>query len=121
MLHVLHANELFQIIVKKHKRFCEDENVFLVMLRTLHKLIRQVDASIIETELLSLIPSLYKSMSHPSLVIRKSGVFVTVEIYYVMGESFLSCLEQLNPAQMKLVMIYIKRNKKNREISSLLV
>lgn len=46
---------------------------------------------------------LITTFNHPHANVRKSVVFCLVELYYVIGDSFESCLEELNPSQQKLV------------------
>lgn len=46
---------------------------------------------------------LISTFSHPHANVRKSVVFCLVELYFTIGDSFESCLEELNPSQQKLV------------------
>lgn len=51
----------------------------------------------------SITEPLITTFNHPHANVRKSVVFCLVELYFVIGDSFEACLEELNPSQQKLV------------------
>lgn len=77
------------------------------VLQALIKTIKHVISSSSEYELSPILKKvadpLITTFNHPHANVRKSVVFCLVELYFVIGDSFESCLEELNPSQQKLV------------------
>lgn len=117
LVQVLEPVKYFEKLVPAVNRTGEDE-VVLSGLRTLTKLVPSVPESNLKSNLPMLMPGVIKAICHSSLVLRKAAVFVIVEMYFVLGESLLHHLGQLNAAQMKLVTIYIERNEKTNQIKT---
>jgi len=117
LVQVLEPVKYFEKLVSAVNRTGADD-IVLSGLRTLTKLVPSVPESNLKSNLPLLMPCVIKAICHSSLVLRKAAVFVIVEMYFVLGESLLHHLGQLNAAQMKLVTIYIERNEKAKKLQS---
>eukprot|EP00939_MAST-03C_sp_MAST-3C-sp1_P002769 g2769.t1 len=85
-------------------------------LRVVSDLLPRIESSALETEIFKLVPCLCKAINHASADIRKAVVFLVVDIYKRLGDSFLESLQvhsttgaYFMPAQIQLVKLYIQR------------
>nr|XP_023877964.1 CLIP-associated protein-like [Quercus suber]POE78965.1 clip-associated protein [Quercus suber] len=60
-------------------------------------------------QLPSFLPALFEAFGNQSADVRKTVVFCLVDIYIMLGKSFLPYLEGLNSTQLRLVTIYANR------------
>ena len=120
VLKIISAEKFFQKVVSALQEYIDVETVSLALMRVLQEVVPRLEAPSVEAEIQTLMPCIFKAISHQSLVLRKIGVFLVVEMYFVIGETIFNHLEPLNAAQMKLVTMYIKRNEKLRDTNDFL-
>ena len=93
----------------------ENVAVVLLTLRALSKLICRISKDDVRKALPGLKPMIFESLSSRQVDMRKAAVFLIVEMHASLGDDVLSELESMNPAQQKLVSIYIGRRSKEAE------
>ncbi|CAN1269972.1 CLIP-associated protein [Linum perenne] len=87
----------------------EDEKTLVTSISCLTKLVSRLSQEELMTQLSSFLPALFEAFNNQSADVRKSVVFCLVDIYIMLGKSFLPYLEGLNSMQLKLVTIYANR------------
>ena len=92
----------------------DDDTIVLSCMRTIRFVLRRCSSPTLTDALPLLLPSLVSSINSASVDLRKAVVFALVEIYFVMGDKLFPYLGDLTPAQLKLVTIYVERQKKNQ-------
>ena len=74
------------------------------------KLARRVPVREMRDVLPVLKQCVYTAVSHNAVDVRKAAIFAVVEVCIVLGKEFISEFDELNPAQLRLVTIYIERH-----------
>ncbi|KAG2386482.1 hypothetical protein C9374_002226 [Naegleria lovaniensis] len=88
----------------------EKEQQLLGGLRIMTKLIKQISPEILLTHVPSILPGVYEAFKHSNVDIRKSVVYLMVDLHFALGESFDPYLKRLSVEQQKLIQIYIKKS-----------
>ncbi|KAJ6821576.1 CLIP-associated protein [Iris pallida] len=87
----------------------DDEKTLVVCINCLTKLVGRLSQEELMTQLPSFLPALFDAFGNQSPDVRKSVVFCLVDIYIILGKSFLPYLEGLSSTQLRLVTIYANR------------
>ncbi|KAK2455175.1 CLIP-associated protein [Trifolium repens] len=87
----------------------EDEKTLVTCINCLTKIVGRLSQEELLAQLPSFLPALFEAFGNQSADIRKTVVFCLVDIYIILGKSFLPYLEGLNSTQLKLVTIYANR------------
>ncbi|KAK4773433.1 hypothetical protein SAY87_028452 [Trapa incisa] len=87
----------------------EDEKTLVTCINCLTKLVGRLSQEELMTQLPSFLPALFEAFGNQSADVRKTVVFCLVDIYIMLGKSFLPYLEGLNSTQLRLVTIYANR------------
>ncbi|XP_026457615.1 CLIP-associated protein-like isoform X3 [Papaver somniferum] len=87
----------------------EDEKTLVTCINCLTKLVGRLSQQELMTQLPSFLPALFDAFGNQSADVRKTVVFCLVDIYIMLGKSFLPYLEGLNSTQLRLVTIYANR------------
>ncbi|KAF5174856.1 Clip-associated protein [Thalictrum thalictroides] len=87
----------------------EDEKTLVTCINSLTKLVGRLSQEELTTQLPSFLPALFDAFGNQSADVRKTVVFCLVDIYIMLGKSFLPYLEGLNSTQLRLVTIYANR------------
>ncbi|KAI3888789.1 hypothetical protein MKW92_013155 [Papaver armeniacum] len=87
----------------------EDEKTLVTCINCLTKLVGRLSQEELMTQLPSFLPALFDAFGNQSADVRKTVVFCLVDIYIMLGKSFLPYLEGLNSTQLRLVTIYANR------------
>lgn len=87
----------------------EEVPALQAILRLAVKTVRQLDADLLLNQMGSLMTRLKQQINHVNADVRKSVVFVLVELHFVLAHEFTRYLEELSPSQQKLVGIYVER------------
>ncbi|KAL6502938.1 hypothetical protein OROHE_024106 [Orobanche hederae] len=87
----------------------EDEKTLITCINCLTKLVGRLSQEELMIELPSFLPALFDAFGNQSADVRKTVVFCLVDIYIMLGKSFLPYLERLNSTQLRLVTIYANR------------
>ncbi|KAL5711594.1 hypothetical protein ACHQM5_013862 [Ranunculus cassubicifolius] len=87
----------------------EDEKTLVTCVNCLTKLVGRLNEEELMTQLPSFLPALFDAFGNQSADVRKTVVFCLVDIYIMLGQSFLPHLEGLNSTQLRLVTIYANR------------
>lgn len=87
----------------------EDEKTLVTCINCLTKLVGRLTQEELMTQLPSFLPALFDAFGNQSADVRKTVVFCLVDIYIMLGKSFLPYLEGLNSTQLRLVTIYANR------------
>ncbi|XP_062147937.1 CLIP-associated protein isoform X2 [Alnus glutinosa] len=87
----------------------EDEKTLVTCINCLTKLVGRLSQEELMVQLPSFLPALFEAFGNPSADVRKTVVFCLVDIYIMLGKSFLPYLEGLNSTQLRLVTIYANR------------
>merc|ERR1712048_108016 len=62
------------------------------------------------------LPGVVRAFGHSSSEVRKAAVFCLVDVYMILGEEVMPYfVKDLTPSQMKLVTLYISRQKREQE------
>lgn len=87
-----------------------------VAARLLPPVLQKMHPKLVEEHLDVLLPGLVTAFGSDNSEVRKAAVFCLVEIFLILGEDVMPFFtSELSPSQMKLVMIYITRQQKERE------
>ncbi|KAG7983333.1 hypothetical protein I3843_04G100600 [Carya illinoinensis] len=87
----------------------EDEKTLVTCINCLTKLVGRLSQEELMAQLTSFLPALFEAFGNQSADVRKTVVFCLVDIYIMLGKSFLPYLEGLNSTQLRLVTIYANR------------
>ncbi|KAK9282224.1 hypothetical protein L1049_005138 [Liquidambar formosana] len=87
----------------------EDEKTLVICINCLTKLVGRLSQEELMAQLPSFLPALFDAFGNQSADVRKTVVFCLVDIYIMLGKSFLPHLEGLNSTQLRLVTIYANR------------
>lgn len=87
----------------------EDEKTLVTSINCLTKLVGRLSQEELMAQLPSFLPALFDAFGNQSADVRKTVVFCLVDIYIMLGKSFLPHLEGLNSTQLRLVTIYANR------------
>ncbi|CAH9074425.1 unnamed protein product [Cuscuta epithymum] len=87
----------------------EDEKTLVTCINCLTKLVGRLSQDELMSQLPSFLPALFDAFGNQSADVRKTVVFCLVDIYIMLGKSFLPYLEGLNSTQLRLVTIYANR------------
>lgn len=87
----------------------EDEKTLVACINCLTKLVGRLSQEELMAELPSFLPALFDAFGNQSADVRKTVVFCLVDIYTMLGKTFLPYLEGLNSTQLRLVTIYANR------------
>ncbi|KAD3068527.1 hypothetical protein E3N88_36407 [Mikania micrantha] len=87
----------------------EDEKTLVTCINCLTKLVGRLSQEELMAQLQSFLPALFDAFGNQSADVRKTVVFCLVDIYIMLGKSFLPYLEGLNSTQLRLVTIYANR------------
>lgn len=87
----------------------EDEKTLVACINCLTKLVGRLSQEELMAELPSFLPALFDAFGNQSADVRKTVVFCLVDIYIMLGKTFLPYLEGLNSTQLRLVTIYANR------------
>lgn len=87
----------------------EDEKTLVTCINCLTKLVGRLSQEELMVQLPSFLPALFEAFGNQSADVRKTVVFCLVDIYIMLGKSFLPYLEGLNSTQLRLVTIYANR------------
>lgn len=88
----------------------EKEQILLGGLRLLTKLIKLISPDILLGHVPSILPGVYEAFKHSNVDVRKSVVYLMVDLHFSLGELFEPYLKRLSIEQQKLIQIYIKKN-----------
>ncbi|KAG6483908.1 hypothetical protein ZIOFF_060694 [Zingiber officinale] len=97
----------------------DDEKSLVICINCLTKLVGRLPQEDLMKHLPSCLPALFDSFGNQSPDVRKAVVFCLVEIYIILGKSFLPYLEGLSSTQLRLVTIYANRISQARSGASL--
>ncbi|KAK1355906.1 CLIP-associated protein-like [Heracleum sosnowskyi] len=87
----------------------EDEKTLVTCINCLTKLVGRLSQEELMVQLPSFLPSIFEAFGNQSADVRKTVVFCLVDIYIMLGKTFLPYLEGLNSTQLRLVTIYANR------------
>ncbi|KAM7521779.1 hypothetical protein LguiA_011681 [Lonicera macranthoides] len=87
----------------------EDEKTLVTCINCLTKLVGRLSQEELMAQLPSFLPALFDAFGNQSADVRKTVVFCLVDMYIMLGKSFLPYLEGLNSTQLRLVTIYANR------------
>ncbi|CAM8960224.1 unnamed protein product [Rhodiola kirilowii] len=87
----------------------EDEKTLVTCINCLTKLVGRFSHEELLAQLPSFLPGLFDAFGNQSADVRKTVVFCLVDIYIMLGKSFLPYMEGLNSTQLRLVTIYANR------------
>ncbi|WOG95005.1 hypothetical protein DCAR_0314307 [Daucus carota subsp. sativus] len=87
----------------------EDEKTLVTCINCLTKLVGRLSQEELMAQLPSFLPSIFEAFGNQSADVRKTVVFCLVDIYIMLGKTFLPYLEGLNSTQLRLVTIYANR------------
>ncbi|KAL8137117.1 hypothetical protein V2J09_003118 [Rumex salicifolius] len=87
----------------------EDEKTLVTCINCLTKLVGRLSQEELTVQLPSFLPSIFDAFDNQSADVRKTVVFCLVDIYIMLGKTFLPYLEGLNSTQLRLVTIYANR------------
>ncbi|KAG8370859.1 hypothetical protein BUALT_Bualt13G0027200 [Buddleja alternifolia] len=87
----------------------EDERTLVTCINCLTKLVSRLSQEELMSQLPSFLPALFDAFGNQSADVRKTVVFCLVDIYIMLGKTFLPYLEGLNSTQLRLVTIYANR------------
>ncbi|KAL8092909.1 CLIP-associated protein-like [Apium graveolens] len=87
----------------------EDEKTLVTCINSLTKLVGRLSQEELIVQLPSFLPSIFEAFGNQSADVRKTVVFCLVDIYIMLGKTFLPYLEGLNSTQLRLVTIYANR------------
>jgi len=88
---------------------CEDEKMLVTYVNCLSKLVGRFSQEELLAQLPSFLPALLDAFGSQIVDVRKSVVFCLVDIYIMIGKSFLPYLEGLNSQQLRLINLYANR------------
>ena len=94
-----------------------DDAIMLSCMRTIRFVLRRCSSPTLTSNLPLLLPAIIAAFNSSSVDQRKAVVFALVEIYFVLGDSLYPHLTELTAAQLKLVTIYVERQKKSIDSS----
>ncbi|XP_065030000.1 CLIP-associated protein-like isoform X2 [Musa acuminata AAA Group] len=114
------ANQCLNIILSQFDPFqflsvivplliSDDEKTLVICINCLTKLVGRLPHEDLMKHLPSFLPALFNAFKNQSPDVRKTVVFCLVEIYIMLGKSFLPHLEGLSSTQLRLVTIYANR------------
>ncbi|URD78353.1 HEAT repeat family protein [Musa troglodytarum] len=114
------ANQCLNIILSQFDPFrflsvivplliSDDEKTLVICINCLTKLVGRLPHEDLMKHLPSFLPALFDAFRNQSPDVRKTVVFCLVEIYIMLGKSFLPYLEGLSSTQLRLVTIYANR------------
>jgi CLIP-associating protein 1/2 len=87
----------------------EEVPALQAILRLTVKTVRELDVDLLLSQMDHLMTRLKQQINHVNADVRKSVVFVLVELHFVLAHEFSRYLEDLSPSQQKLVAIYVER------------
>ncbi|KAM7265218.1 hypothetical protein ACFE04_002901 [Oxalis oulophora] len=87
----------------------EDEKTLVTCINCLTKLVGRLTHDQLLAQLSTFLPALFEAFGNQSADVRKTVVFCLVDIYIMLGKTFLPYLEGLNSTQLRLVTIYANR------------
>uniref|UniRef100_A0A7N0SYI6 TOG domain-containing protein n=1 Tax=Kalanchoe fedtschenkoi TaxID=63787 RepID=A0A7N0SYI6_KALFE len=87
----------------------EDEKTLVTCINCLTKLVGRFSHEELLAQLPSFLPGVFDAFGNRSADVRKTVVFCLVDIYIMLGKSFLPYMEGLNSTQLRLVTIYANR------------
>ncbi|XP_020248810.1 CLIP-associated protein-like isoform X3 [Asparagus officinalis] len=87
----------------------DDEKTLVICINCLTKLVGRFSQEELITQLPSFLPALFDAFGSQSPDVRKTVVFCLVDIYIMLGQTFLPYLEGLSSTQLRLVTIYANR------------
>ncbi|XP_018676209.2 CLIP-associated protein [Musa acuminata AAA Group] len=87
----------------------DDEKTLVICINCLTKVVGRLPHEDLMKHLPSFLPALFDAFGNQSTDVRKTVVFCLVEIYILLGKSFLPYLEGLSSTQLRLVTIYANR------------
>ncbi|WOL09933.1 CLIP-associated protein [Canna indica] len=87
----------------------DDEKALIICVDCLTRLVGRLAHGDLIKHLPSFLPALFHAFRNQSPNVRKAVVFCLVEIYIMLGKSFLPYLEGLSSTQLRLVTIYANR------------
>eukprot|EP00299_Pterocystis_sp_00344_P010616 c4787_g1_i1.p1 GENE.c4787_g1_i1~~c4787_g1_i1.p1 ORF type:complete len:475 (+),score=88.69 c4787_g1_i1:187-1425(+) len=93
----------------------EDNFVVQAAIDCLTKVVPRFNEVEVKEILPSTLPPLLVAFRSPSADVRKAVVLALVAMYQSIGKDMMPHLSQLNPSQLKLVQIYIERQKQPKE------
>ncbi|KAG8065201.1 hypothetical protein GUJ93_ZPchr0004g38275 [Zizania palustris] len=114
------ANQCLKVLLAKYDPFrclavvvpllvSDDEKTLVVCINCLMKLIGRLSEDELMNQLPTFLPALFDAFSNQSPDVRKTVVFCLVDIYIMLGKTFVPYLEGLNSTQLRLVTIYANR------------
>ncbi|KAG0621726.1 hypothetical protein M758_3G044000 [Ceratodon purpureus] len=87
----------------------ENEKTLVTCISCLTKLVSRLPPDELTSKLNSFLPMLFDAFGNQDADVRKTVVFCLVEIYIVLGKSFVPYLGSLSSTQLRLVTIYANR------------
>ncbi|XP_042390436.1 CLIP-associated protein-like isoform X1 [Zingiber officinale] len=96
-----------------------DEKSLVICINCLTKIVGRLPQEDLMQHLPSFLPALFDAFGNQSPDLRKTVVFGLVEIYIILGKSFVPYLEGLSSTQLRLVTIYANRISQARSGASL--
>ncbi|KAH0451999.1 hypothetical protein IEQ34_019298 [Dendrobium chrysotoxum] len=123
------AHQCLTIVLTKYDTFrclsvivpllaSDDENMLVTCINCLTKLVSRLSQEELLSQLPSFLPSIFDAFGSQSLDVRKGVVFCLVDIYILLGKSFLPYLEGLSSTQLRLFTIYANRISQARSIAT---
>ncbi|CAM0903887.1 unnamed protein product [Alopecurus aequalis] len=114
------ANRCINVLLAKYDHFrclavvvpllvSDDEKTLVVCINCLTKLVAHLSSEELMNQLPTFLPALFDAFSNQSPDVRKTVVFCLVDIYIILGKSFVPYLEGLSSTQLRLVTIYANR------------
>lgn len=88
----------------------EKDVVLLGGIRLLAKLLKLVTPDILITHVPSILPGIFEAFKHTNVDIRKSVVYLLVDLHFSLGDAFAPYLKRLSSEQQKLIQIYTKKS-----------
>lgn len=92
--------------------------VTVITLHILASAIKHIESSDLLVEMPILLQQLLPAFKSSLVDVRKALVFVIVEMYFVVGDALYSHVASLTPPQLKLLTIYIDRQRSQRELTA---
>ncbi|PKU83203.1 CLIP-associated protein [Dendrobium catenatum] len=123
------AHQCLTIVLTKYDTFrclsvivpllaSDDENMLVTCINCLTKLVSRLSQEELLSQLPLFLPSIFDAFGSQSLDVRKGVVFCLVDIYILLGKSFLPYLEGLSSTQLRLFTIYANRISQARSIAT---
>lgn len=87
----------------------ENDTILLGAIRMLSRIVSRIQKEELLEHIPRVLPALFEAFGHQNVDIRKSVVYCLVDIYIQLGDQFKPFLSNLNPSQLKLVTVYLKK------------